>query len=336
MTNPSEIFYVIRASLIQDSGQEIWRSAVIPGSFSLLQLHVVLQDLFGWRETGCSFHYFSLAASQKPGKIPGNETSHRRQDRTPEIIYQTIFLEECDGWVKQIGPGMYIEHTHPHNPTPVFTANHKALMVDDELTTRVLCEERLYQMHHVFSESTKLLYEFDHGLDVFPTLRVVLQYEQTISPTIEEYPADCHLFPIVLNGEGVLTTPFEKQETFQLSAVQRLLNNTHLEHREGCIKKCYLCHRFEYDCPKSSSQCAQYTAEACCAYCIYNPELQHEEPYDEIISSLAWEYGLNSLRSERARFLRALAGGDTSFKCDWVENDGRPCVFCFDGYPELK
>ncbi|KAK9703017.1 hypothetical protein K7432_010947 [Basidiobolus ranarum] len=334
MTPLKDKLVIIRASIIQNSDQETWRTVLVPGAFSLLQLHVALQNLFGWKETGCSFHYFAQGQSKESVDVGDNLSFICNYDGNPEIIYQTIYLDECDGWVKPIAPGAYIalEHTHPHDPAPLFAVNHEMALANDEVTTRVLRDERLYQVQHAFSHSSQLFYEFDHGMDLIPTLRLALSYEETIVPTPDEYPIDYQLFPVILDGKGVCSTPFVQQDTFQLPVIQKLLNNAHMEHKEGSIKKCYLCHWFEFDCSKASTQCAQYTADMCCEYCMCNPEFQNIEPYDEVFCLLAWEQGLIGLNSERRRFLEALSNKDTTFKCDWIESDGRSCVFCHNGY----
>ncbi|ORY04097.1 hypothetical protein K493DRAFT_297179 [Basidiobolus meristosporus CBS 931.73] len=245
MTNSKDKFYMIRASLLRKSDQEVWRAVLVPSSFSLLQFHVVLQDLFGWKETSGSFHYFSHGKMEH--KVYLEEEifyQHRNFHDCPEIVYQTIYPEECDGWVKRIGPGLYIEHTHPHDPAPLFTVNHELAVTNDELTTRILRDERLYKIHHVFDLFPHLFYEFDHGLDSVPSFRLLLSFEETIISAPDDFSTDYSLFPVIIDGQGECALPFEKQEVFQLNSMQKRLNCSHTEYKQGDVNKCYLCHRF--------------------------------------------------------------------------------------------
>ncbi|KAK9675089.1 hypothetical protein K7432_016658, partial [Basidiobolus ranarum] len=99
MTNSKDKFYVIRAALIRKSEQDIWRAVLVPSSFSLLQLHVVLQDLFGWKETKSSFHYFSHGQIDQTSNLEsGLPQHHHNYGKIPEVVYQTVYPEECDGW----------------------------------------------------------------------------------------------------------------------------------------------------------------------------------------------------------------------------------------------
>ncbi|ORX92590.1 hypothetical protein K493DRAFT_316511 [Basidiobolus meristosporus CBS 931.73] len=114
MTNSNERLHVVRASLSHQPN--IWRTVLIPERFSLLQLHIVLQDLFGWRDSEYSFHIYHQSTPNLPqsdlGECP--EVEALLPYYYPSVVYQLVLPNECDSWVKPIAPGVYIGRLFIH------------------------------------------------------------------------------------------------------------------------------------------------------------------------------------------------------------------------------
>ncbi|KAK9708658.1 hypothetical protein K7432_009505 [Basidiobolus ranarum] len=304
-----EDFYVIQATLVEKlRGTEIIRTVLVPASFSLLQLHVVIQGLFGWSETRDSYHSFR--------HFPYINNENNLTTVNPDVIYQLVTPDTCDGWIKNIAPGLFIEHTHPHDPAPLFSL-HSLNQPKELLTMRILRDERVYKLRHVFGLTSMLEYEFETGVDARPNYRLHLTHTETI-PTDRTLSKEKGIFPVVLEAQSINTIQTSKSWNVDIWNIQEQLNITHANSSSN--SRCYLCRRYRGDCARGGKI---LDIEKCSEYCLNHPHHQME-PLQESLAELAWEQGRDELVLERLNFLNQHG----SNQCDWWEENEEPCSSC--------
>ncbi|KAK9701239.1 hypothetical protein K7432_011799 [Basidiobolus ranarum] len=331
MTNLNEKLYIIRASLPQQPNT--WRTVLIPEAFSLLQLHIVLQDLFGWKDSEYSFHVYhqSIPCIQKSDLDSCPEIEVLLSSYFPSIVYQLVLPNECDGWIKSVAPGMYIEHTHPHDPTPLLSIHGQ----EELFAMRILKDERVYKLRNVFEQNTKLRYEFDPGVHSLPTFQLDLQVIETLTPSQGGVCPE-QFSPIIIDGEGSCATGGYKFEAFNLSNIQKRLNRTHYPQNDERERRCYICRWYQHDCllNKSNSDSALYETDESSCYCLDHESHKALEPLSDEQSIRAWESSRDELLIERAHFLSTVARTHGGISCDglqdchWREYNNEPCVYC--------
>ncbi|ORX94387.1 hypothetical protein K493DRAFT_337829 [Basidiobolus meristosporus CBS 931.73] len=335
MTNLNEKLYVIRASLPQQP--HVWRTVLIPETYSLLQLHIVLQDLFGWRDSEYSFHIYHQTIPYVPKSDMDGfpEIEALLSSYFPSVVYQLVLPNECDGWIKHVAPGMYIEHTHPHDPTPLLSVHQQNHSTEELLAMRILKDERVYKLKNAFEQNPKLRYEFDPGVHSLPTFQLDLQVIEAVTPSQEIICLETFA-PIVIDGEGSCTTGGYKFEAFNLSSVQKRLNHTHFPQRIEGVPQCYVCRWYQHDCllNKSNPDSVLYETDESSCYCLDHECHKALEPLSEEQSNIAWEHCRDELLIERAQFLSTIARNRIDLNCGglqnchWREYNNEPCVYC--------
>ncbi|ORX93448.1 hypothetical protein K493DRAFT_375258 [Basidiobolus meristosporus CBS 931.73] len=298
-----EDFYVIQATQVDKiRGSEIIRTVLVPATFSLLQLHVALQELFGWAETRDSYHSFR--------HFPYSSGEGVLTTENPDVIYQLVTPEACEGWIKNIAPGLFIEHTHPHEPAPLFSL-HNRDQPRELLTMRILRDERVYKLHHVFDKSSMLEYELETGVENRPNRILYLNHIETIVSDGALFKEQ-GLFPVVLEALSTDKTQSSKAWNVEIWNIQERLNIAHANDLDNA--RCYLCRRYHGECAGRENL---FAADRCSEYCLHHPS-QHTEPLEEGLAELAWVQGRDELILERLKFL----GQCDTKPCEkWGENE---------------
>ncbi|KAK9764651.1 hypothetical protein K7432_007668 [Basidiobolus ranarum] len=305
-----EDFYVVQASQAQKyGGNGIIRTVLVPATFSLLQLHVVIQELFGWIETRHSYHTFR--------HFPYTKNENNLTTENPDVIYQLVTPDTCEGWIKNIAPGLFIEHTHPHDPAPLFSL-HNLAQPRDLLTMRILRDERVYKLRHVFGTTPVLEYEFETGIETHPAHKLHLTHMETIAldRTLLKEPGR---YPMVLETLSKDITQPRKAEDGDIWNIQERLNVAHTNGVNS--SRCYLCRRYRGDCAKGNTTSER---EKCCDFCLHHLD-QKIEPLQEDLAYMAWVQGKQELILERIKFLNR---HDEETQCEWWEENDEPCCFC--------
>ncbi|ORX77066.1 hypothetical protein K493DRAFT_308943 [Basidiobolus meristosporus CBS 931.73] len=303
-------FYIVQASQVEKyRGKEIIRTVLVPAAFSLLQLHVVLLELFGWDETRDSYHSFR--------HLPYTKNENNLTTENPDVIYQLVSPDTCEGWIKNIAPGLFIEHTHPHDPAPLFSL-HNLVQSKDLLTMRILRDERVYKLRQVFGISPMIEYEYESGIETHTARKLCLTLLETVSPesTLLRQSDEC---PVILEALSKNQIPPRKEWDVDLWSLQEKLTAAHSSGVDS--SKCYLCRRYHGGCTEGPTF---LDTANCCDFCLHH-QLQKIEPLQESLAQLAWEQGREELIIERIKFLNQ---HEKDHQCDWWEETDEPCCFC--------
>lgn len=117
------------------------RDILVSPSMTLYQLHKFILIAFGIQESNVEFHNFTL--------------THEMM----ETSYEIIDSQEIDGFITPVAPGVYIEHTHPHEPLPLFSL-YTPIHDNTNMTFRMLRDERYCTLDNI--PSSEIFYEIQY------------------------------------------------------------------------------------------------------------------------------------------------------------------------------
>lgn len=90
-----------------------------------------------------------------------------------------------------------------------------------------------------------------------------------------------------------------------------------------------MCHWYRPVCRKRTA-CAPGQTETCCAYCLHAPRAwSGRDKLSEEEAKLRYEEAKAELKRHRRMLLE---GG----RCEWIEEDGEPCLICKERKTEGK
>ncbi|GAA5812482.1 hypothetical protein MFLAVUS_005938 [Mucor flavus] len=121
------------------------RDILVSPFMTLFQLHKFILIVFDLNESSVEYHHFNLL----------------NQLESVETFYEIIDHQEIDGFITPVAPGVYIEHTHPHEPLPLFSIYQS--LHDDiiQMSFRKLRDERYCKLETI--PSREITYEFQHN-----------------------------------------------------------------------------------------------------------------------------------------------------------------------------
>ena len=310
----SHLLYQLKITLMEQSrsDQGLWRRVIVPANFSLLQLHVLIQDVFAWK--GYHLHQFT-----KGRPLMSWRRSHdSEEEESKPVEYSSIIGVERDNFLTEVGQnnGVFIEHSHVHSGAlmPPLTAGDPVAFLIGPTQVR---EERAYRLHHVFSDrNPKLNYEYDFGAG----------WEHSIEFEGVVTPEEGFKYPACVDGRGAPRSedrndedafgrllPKNRRKQFNVEQVQRVLAKTYAENTE--IRKCYMC-KWYGGCG-GESRCNG----SCCEYCLKSSCILSIVPFSDREANAKFEDGVAQLRRHRQVFLESGA-------CNYEEPNGRACLVC--------
>lgn len=220
---------------------------------------------------------------------------------------------------------------------------------NDQITLRILRDERVYRLEDVFTATTgpysSMVYEFDDGTGSNRE-RILIKLANAISSSHPSLGGDSKTPRIVASSN---------QDT---DAIQSRLARAHLSSSSphSHVTRCYMCSRYPDFCRTDTfGRCSAFTditGSACCEHCLVHPYQLHIRASLEEHVHEAWEHGKEILVTERRRFVEterrrrgdqegaseeSNVGDDVVMEevleqghawCGWREFGGDRCVYC--------
>ncbi|KAJ9077312.1 hypothetical protein DSO57_1017950 [Entomophthora muscae] len=282
---------------------EAWAGVLIPGDFSLLQLHLLLLDVLGFQSTRYQTHAFH----QPNPNYTEYQIASELVCQSPHITYQTIAHEECEGWVTELGPGAFVEHSNPRDPSPAFSVGKDEPAL---LAMRQLRDERIYSLDAAFQVGQHLHYDLDSGtrLDSCQISLLARSAIPNFRRGLHRPPliVACHSSPyhpvnISLTCKLMRLTP-TRLAMDQLKSIQNRIDATHQE----IGSRCYICRHPSSECWVSGrwGSCSLHNPHngPCCELCPA-AESTLVTPLSELIIAQAWANASRHLIQLRIQFL---------------------------------
>ncbi|KAI0237099.1 hypothetical protein L0F63_000390, partial [Massospora cicadina] len=240
---------------------EVRARVLVSDDFTLLQLHLLLLDILGFRGTAYQTHAFHQPHRTQPEYLMETELVWQ----SPYITYQTIAQEECEGCITELGPGAFMEHFIPNEAT--FGGKFEPNL----LVMRQLRDERVYSLDAAFQVAPTLNYELDSGtrLDkctITLLARLPLTSLNPHRPIILAYSCGQS---ISVPSHNPIQPPSSSQTIMgQLKSIQRRIDVTH----QKLGDRCYICRHPTSECWLSSrwGACSHYCSQfgPCCDLCL--------------------------------------------------------------------
>eukprot|EP00271_Cylindrocystis_brebissonii_P022180 TRINITY_DN8385_c0_g1_i1.p1 TRINITY_DN8385_c0_g1~~TRINITY_DN8385_c0_g1_i1.p1 ORF type:complete len:359 (-),score=71.14 TRINITY_DN8385_c0_g1_i1:471-1547(-) len=328
--------------------QKIWRRIAVPADFSLLELHVALQNAFDWENS--HLHNFQQPRKPSLSEIP----SFGGFGRTAIANISTVDVDSMNeddirtfqsviGIKDGAGAGLlltpvqakegkadapaivYVQHSHPHGIDP--STDEKSFAFTS--SPKQVLEERSFIVKDLLNaESPVLVYEYNFSLSHEVTIYFQGQFETTEGVN----------YPTCLAGEGESRAedgddmddegnllPTYDFENFSVMQVADNFEQTYDgswplgpgSEEKALAARCYMC-KYNRECGRRSK-----CSGSCCDYCIKSHVAVEAAslPLPEADSA----YATAMRRIVEARRIWVEKG-----TCSWTEVNGEPCTECSD------
>ncbi|KAI8985347.1 hypothetical protein BDB01DRAFT_787714 [Pilobolus umbonatus] len=241
--NPGQSI-LIHASVIHPKSVHCKRDLLVSSSMTLYQLHQFISCAFELDDTLIDDHSFSVDTVENDS-----------------IAYEIVDNLQQDGFLTLITPGLYIgmffikfkswmiitnlywiniEHTHPHEPLPLFSIDKSTSNKDELMSFRLVQDERYCCLDNILESSNQIHYGFNYAdYTQHYTLHLDLQTVHIPLYLLK----DSSLYPKVINKQGhILNSPLHSIKVInntmdtRYSDTDEVLPMTHIDkHLLKCV-----------------------------------------------------------------------------------------------------